>query len=42
MSDYPEQKVRNNKIWKIDPEDALHDLPKKDRHLNNIFLQSIV
>jgi hypothetical protein len=38
LTDYPEQVKRKKEIKSIDPEDPFHELPKKDRHLTNIFL----
>lgn len=42
LTDYPEQVKRKNNIRQVDRQDPLHELPKKDRHLTNIFLQSLV
>ena len=42
LTDYPLAKTRKMKIKNTEPEDHLHELPKKDHHVNNIFLQSIV
>ena len=40
ITDYPEARVRKEKVRPLDNEDPLHALPKTDRHLTNIFYQS--
>ena len=40
ITDYPEARTRKAAVRPLDNEDPLHQVPKTDRHLTNIFYQS--